>query len=751
MKKLLVNRWVHTLVLLGLLFGAVLVRTYDFDWSKSLRFLAFDAYNTLNPRPPTDAVVIVDIDEASLGHEELGQWPWSRDVMAKLVSNLTDMGASAIVFDMVFPERDRTSPQAILERLPADRKNDDLNALLEVMPDNDQVFAEAIRTSDKVVTAFIWSTHQEASSRKPVLSQPILMTKQASVLPQTVVPMVGAATNIPELSKAAAGNGCFGVSPEVDGIIRWVPLLFSYRGAGETKPIVYPSLAVEALRVSQGAKTLTKVRTLKPEEAGPFDPPLLMSIGKYEIPFDFDGTFYGYFSKERSQQYISAWRVINGELPPERIKDKIVFVGTSAEGLKDIRSTPLNLFIPGVEVHVNVVEQVLTGDFLLRPALLEGVELLTIIGVGLLIILLAPFIGAVFMAVFTMTLIATITLASIYSFEIHGLLLDPVYPSLCLLTLFIMSSLLTYMRTEAERKHVREAFGFYISPDLMSELASSPDKLKLGGETKDLTVMFSDIRNFTSISETMSPEALIHLMNEFLTPMSDLVMDHRGTIDKYMGDAMMAFWNAPLDDADHARHACMTALKMNKALTPINEELKRKAAEEGRDAVFLEAGIGINTGPASVGNMGSKQRFAYSALGDTVNLASRLEGQTKQYGVRILLGEQTRREAPEFAVLELDLIRVKGKREPERIFVLLGDAEMAQSEYFKDWEEKHNRMLEAYRAMKWDEARKLADQCQEISKEGMTMFYLMFTARIADMKKTPPRPDWNGVFVATSK
>jgi adenylate cyclase len=228
-------------------------------------------------------------------------------------------------------------------------------------------------------------------------------------------------------------------------------------------------------------------------------------------------------------------------------------------------------------------------------------------------------------------------------------------------------------------------------------------------------------------------------------------MDNRGTIDKYMGDAMMAFWNAPLDDDQHARHACMAALKMNKALDPINEELKRKAAEEGRPPVYLEAGIGINTGMASVGNMGSKQRFAYSALGDTVNLASRLEGQTKQYGVRILLGEKTRMAAPEFAALELDLIRVKGKREPQRIFVLLGDEEMAQGEYFKDWKIKHDKMLECYRAMKWDEARKLADQCRNLSKEGMRIFSAVFTARIADMKKDPPPQGWDGVFVATTK
>ncbi|PJB71447.1 MAG: adenylate/guanylate cyclase domain-containing protein [Alphaproteobacteria bacterium CG_4_9_14_3_um_filter_47_13] len=751
MSRILTNRLIHTLVLLALLAGALMVRIHDYNWSKSLRYLAFDAYNKMDPRPQTDDVVIVDIDEISLGREDLGQWPWSRHVLARLVDNLSEMGAKAIVFDMVFAERDRTSPQEILERLPPEQQHEGLQEILKVMPDHDMVFSQAIQNSQRVVTAFIWAGDENVTRQTPVLSQPVLLTKSARSLTETVPGIPGAATNLPVLAKAAAGNGCFGVSPEIDGIIRRVPLLFSFKEQQNKAPVLYPSLAMEALRVSQGAKTLVKIRTLNPDEIGVFDSPLRMSIGKYEVPLDWNGQFFVYFSKERSGKYIPAWQVLDYQTDTARIKDKIVFIGTSAEGLKDIRSTPLDIFIPGVEVHANVVEQMISGDFLSRPKIMDGVELIIVVVIGLLIILLAPFIGAVYMAVFIVTLIAAISFVSWYSFEIYGLLLDPVYTSLCFLALFVISSLLTYIRTEAERKQVRQAFGFYISPEFMKELTKNPEKLKLGGDTRELTVMFTDIRNFTSISETMSPEDLIHLMNDFLTPMSDLVMHHRGTIDKYMGDAMMAFWNAPLDDKDHALHACHTALQMNKALIPINAALKQKAEEEGRPVVFLEAGIGINTGHASVGNMGSRQRFAYSALGDTVNLASRLEGQTKNYGVRILLGEKTRQQVQGMATLELDLIRVKGKREPERIFVLLGDEEMAKSDYFLEWEEKHKAMLEAYRARKWDDARKLAEQCQTIAREGMTVFYYVFMDRIALMKKNPPKEDWRGVFIAESK
>ena len=277
---------------------------------------------------------------------------------------------------------------------------------------------------------------------------------------------------------------------------------------------------------------------------------------------------------------------------------------------------------------------------------------MTILFLGLLIILLVPFVNAVLMAFFTFILVSGIGWTSWYSFKVLHLLIDPIYPGLCLTIIFGLSVLLSYIRTEAERRQVKQAFGMYISPDLLNDLAKNPDKLKLGGETRELTVMFTDIRGFTGIAESMSPGELIQLMNDFLTPMSDLVMSNRGTIDKYMGDAMMAFWNAPLDDSEHARHACMAALKMNRALDPINDNLRLRAQALGKPPLLLKAGIGINSGSTSVGNMGSKQRFAYSAIGDTVNLASRLEGQTRTYNASVIIGEATQKLVPDFAALE---------------------------------------------------------------------------------------------------
>lgn len=745
----LTNRWVHTLILLAVLFGAVGVRVHDDDWIKSLRYMAFDSYNRIKPRPVTGTTAIVDIDENSLARGELGQWPWSRQVLATLVDNLAAMGAKAVVFDMVFAEADRTSPQAILDRLPPEHQNQALDTLLEELPDNDALFADAMDRAGNVVTAFIWTDKKDETRRKPHLAKPILLAKQARDLNYTVPHMRGVATNLPVLSKASAGSGSFGVSAELDGIIRRVPLLFSFEDQ-KGRMILYPSLAVEALRVAENPKNIIRIKPLGAEEMTPLSAPLKMNIGSYNIPLDWDGKFNVWFSPKRPEQYIPAWRVIDGSADPAAIKDKIVFVGTSAAGLKDIRSTPLDLYIPGVEVHVNVVEQILSGEFLQRPRLFEGLELIALIGAGTLILALAPFVGAVAMSLLTLILVWAMGLVSWTSFDHYGLLLDPVYSGLCVIVLAVMATLLSYIRAETERKRVRQAFGLYISPDFMKELTKDPDKLRLGGELRDLTIMFSDIRNFTTISESLTPEELTRLMNDFLTPMSDVVMERRGTIDKYMGDAMMAFWNAPLDDGAHARHACEAALQMSAALAPLNEMLAARAAEEGKTPIILKAGIGLNTGPASVGNMGSKQRFAYSVLGDAVNLASRLEGQTKAYGVDILIGEGTQTQVPEMATMELDLIRVKGKTEPVRIFALLGDTARAAEEGFKSWRAQHDEMMAAYRAGQFSKAEKLIKACRTLADGELSFFYDMFAARIKDLKKTPP-DKWDGVYIATSK
>jgi adenylate cyclase len=413
-------------------------------------------------------------------------------------------------------------------------------------------------------------------------------------------------------------------------------------------------------------------------------------------------------------------------------------------GLKDIRSTPLDTFVPGVEVHLNIVDQILEGKFLSRSIEAEGIEAVAIITVGLFIIIFSPFLGAAMQAAVVFVTLITGIYAGLQAFKNYGLLLDVTYPAFSVLALFMLSTVLTYLRSEREKRQVRQAFGLYISPDFMNELTRSPDKLKLGGETRELSVMFSDIRRFTTISEGLGPQELIQMMNDFLTPMSDLVMQNRGTIDKYIGDAMMAFWNAPLDDTHHARNACLTALKMQDCLTPINQKIVESL---GASHPLLEVGIGINTGPCAVGNMGSRQRFAYSALGDAVNLASRLEGQTKYYGVPIIIGEETQRIAEEFAVFELDYIKVQGKEKPVHIYGLYADESVNSDPDFKVMLQKHKTMLDFYREGSFTKAR----ECLSASHpDYLQKTYSIYMARIDHYIKNPP-VNWQGVFEAESK
>ncbi|MEZ5902232.1 MAG: adenylate/guanylate cyclase domain-containing protein [Alphaproteobacteria bacterium] len=752
MFKVLTNKWLHILILFLLLCGSVSFSGSSNELRKRMQNLVFDSYNKLLPRKPTSDVVIVDLDENSL--RIIGQWPWSRDVMAQLISNLKEYGAKAIAFDMVFAEEDRTSPKNISKKLPDSDKYLSAKTLIQELPDNDFVFSQSIKKAGNVITAFIDAKENETRRTPYQPVEPTFLMKDKQDLIDGSYSSAGVATNLPEFSRSAAGNGHFMVQPDTDGIIRSIPLFARYKPTRYTdqSTVLYPALSLEAFRVSVSPKSRMIIRENKNKKT--FDSDYEVKIGDYTIPLDNNSKFWVHYRDIKPEEYISAHLLLN---PKERldvenkIKNKIVFIGTSAEGLRDIRSTPLEPYVAGVEVHVNVIEQILQGRFLKRPSLIVGVEAIIIGIAGLAIIVLSPFVHLVWLGFLTLLLIGLMFAGSWYGYVHEGLLLDPVYPSLVLFLLFVGSSLLSYMRSETDRRQVKMAFGHYISPVFMEELTKNPEKLKLGGEVRELTVMFTDIRGFTGIAESLSPEALIQLMNDFLTPMSNLVMESRGTIDKYMGDAMMAFWNAPLDDFHHARQACLTALKMNEALQPINAALKHKADKDNQEVIALNAGIGINTGPCAVGNMGSKQRFAYSAVGDAVNLASRLEGQTKVYGVDTLIGEDTYKLVEDLAFLELDLIQVKGREEAIKIYTLIGDEIVAREDEFKKWQAAHNSMLAAYRIADFSCAAQDCKDAMELSGGKLKKYYNLYKDRIIFYTKNPPPEEWRGVYIAKSK
>lgn len=760
MKSFFINKWTHLTFLIVFLGLATLYSFSETGARQKVQNIIFDQYNRLKPREKTNQVIIVDLDEDSL--RELGQWPWPRNVVAKLVSNLTDLGAKVIAFDMVFAETDRTSPRHIAKNLPDGEKAKIIKDALKSFPDNDFIFSKTIKDTGNVVTGFSRARKEETRRAPHLVIPPTILVKNKKELENNVSSPEGVATNLPIFSKIAAGNGHFMVSPEGDGIIRRVHSFYKYPKDAENgrKPSYYPLLSLEALRVFVDPKARYIIRSNKNKTG--FDTKYLVKLDRYSIPVDEKLKMWVYYRDITKDDYVSAYKILDDnkkEALRNKINGKIVFVGTSAEGLKDIRSTPLNLFAPGVEVHVNVAEQILQGKFLTRPDKIIDKEGALIAFTGIAIILLSLFVNLFWVGIITFSFIGLMFAGSWFAFADMGLLLDPVYPSAVLFVLFIFSALFAYVRSESEKRQIRGAFGYYISPDYMNELTKNPDSLKLGGETKELSVMFTDIRSFTKISESLDPEELTQLMNDFLTPMSDLVMENKGTIDKYMGDAMMAFWNAPLDDKNHALNACLTALKMNEALIPVNDVITLKAKDKGEEPKLLSAGIGINTGSCSVGNMGSQQRFAYSALGDSVNLASRLEGQTKTYGVDILVGEETKNQAnksgEDLAFIELDLIKVIGKEIPVKIFTLIGDDKVAQSKEFKKWLATHNGMLAAYRVADFNCAIQDLKDAREAAKkvcgDKLDYYYDVYKERIIQFTKKPPADDWDGVFVATGK
>jgi adenylate cyclase len=750
--QMITKRWIQTAVLLLLLGFAIAAQLKEPWVVKVIHNITFDELNSAWPREPLgNHTLIVDIDEESL--RRIGQWPWPHTLIGEIPLKLRELGAKAVIFDMTFAEPDRTSPDHVAQNIEKMYPGlQDVTGKLRALPDNDTVFAQEIAKAGNVVMGFV-AAGEDATQRLPAVNQDMFLNAPPPGLNRKhyFVP------SLPVLEKAAAGNGIFTSEPDFDGVIREVPLLLghaeSLRGPIDA---MYPALSLEALRVTMSSQAKIRVETDHGTVSGIRMRAYDGSGGQtYLVKTNDEAKIRVYYSHHEDNKanglYLPAWQLFEkGLVPPERVKDKFVFIGTSAIGLLDIRSSPLNITVPGVEIHTQIIEQILAQKFLLRGTPEKSVEFFLTGLIGLLIIVIAPFISAGTLALAVAGLLGVLWGGTVYAYLHTGNLFDPLYPSLVLTGIFIFASILANLRTELEKRQIRLAFGHYISPVLIEELAKNPEKLKLGGEVRELTVMFTDIRNFTSISETMDPAELIRMMNDFLTPMTSAVLDNRGTVDKYMGDAMMTFWNAPLDDPLHAQNACKASLEMVKALGPVNDELRLRAEKAGRKFLELKAGIGIHSGKASVGNMGSRQRFAYSALGDTVNLASRLEGQTKAYGIGIMISQATRGHVADYAAIEIDLLAVKGRAEAERVYALLGDPALAQDEAFKGFAARHGEMLAAYRAQDWAGAERLAGDCVQQRPELATL-YELYKTRINAYRKEPPPAGWKGAWVAKDK
>ena len=574
------------LVCLGLLIGLAALRVADPGPIQELRVRTFDTFQVIEPRIKTARpVTIVDIDEKSLA--KLGQWPWPRTRLADLITNLTTLGAAVIAFDIVFAEPDRLNPGAAAETM---RYLDDITrSKLRELPSNDQIFADAMQHSRVVLgETALANVTSEFDSTLPVTG--IAMGGEDPT--PFLFEFPGLLRNIRVLETAAAGRGLITIKTERDGIIRRVPMLLRAQGA------IMPSLSFEILRVA----TVTPTIIIRSEKAGIKS----VAVRGLKIPTDRNGQLWVHFARHDPSIFVSATDVLDGTVAHEKIANKLVLIGTSAVGLYDIKTTPVDPAVPGVEVHAQVLESALTGGLLSQPDYAVGVELLTAIVLGLLVIVFAPMFGPVTLVVFG-ALFATFLIGMSWYFYTHyRLLIDFTYPLLSTTAIYLTLVFSSFVREQAQRRQIRSAFGQYLSPALIEQLAQSPEKLVLGGEEREMTIMFSDVRGFTTISESYKndPQGLTTLMNRFLTPLTNAILARKGTIDKYMGDAIMAFWNAPLDDAEHEANACEAALEMLARAEALNAEFKREADADGGIYMPLRIGIGLNTGPCVVGNMG---------------------------------------------------------------------------------------------------------------------------------------------------
>ena len=734
--NLALRRGLIYLLPLALLFVALGARVTASDLLERLSLFCFDLYQRAAPREAADAPIrIVDIDDASLN--KVGQWPWPRTIIAQLVDRLREAGAAVIAFDIDFAEPDRTSPKLLTQLLAQDGVSmEETERLVAALPNPDRRLAEAMDALP-VVTGFILT--DRGQTRPPVAKAGFALAGEEPL--GYVGSFSAAVSNLPELEAAAAGNGFLNQSVDWDHVVRRVPLVLRL---GE-KP--YPSLAAETLRVALGVRSYVgRAAGANAEKSfGEKTGLTAIRIGQFMIPTDAAGRVWLHFAAPRRDRFVSADDVLAGKVNPALFAGHIVLVGASASGVvNDLQATPIARDIPGVEIHAQLLEQIIQGDFLVRPDWAVGAEILFTLLVGIALILALPRIGALPSAVLGGASVAIAFGTSWLFFKYAHLLIDPVYPWAVMTLVYLVASLLGYLRTEARQRQIRGAFSQYMSPYYVDELAAHPERLKLGGQARTMTIMFCDIRGFTSLSEKLNAESLTHFMNSFLSPMTEIITERKGTIDKYIGDCIMAFWNAPLDDPDHVTNAVQAAQAMRGKLVELNRLWQAEAAYR----VFLPVriGIGINTGECVVGNFGSLQHFDYSLLGDPVNLASRLEGLGKVYGIDLMIGEETAARLGDPALIELDLVAVKGRSEAGHIYTL--PPERIVEDQFID---QHSALLGAYRQQDWATAMKLLDDGRLAAARFLAPVYDLYRRRIAQFQIEAPPANWNGVFTAEEK
>ncbi len=641
------RRLLPTLLGLLLVLLLALLRLGDPLPVAAIRDMGFDFYQRLHPRAGDDSPVrVVDVDDASLAR--LGQWPWPRATLGTLTSRLNELGAAAIGFDMLFPEPDRLGA------------------------DNDTAFATALGGSNSVL-GFSISPKAPPATVIPKASIAISGSDPSVSLP----PVTGAVLPLQKLSDAAAGLGGLSLNAEDSaGTVRRIPMLWS-NGAQ-----LLPGLSIEALRLALGVQTMVALgdtaggNTLEGLRVGPFT-----------VQTTASGEVVLYDRPPNPAQVISAWALLDDGYKSlrEQVEGRIVLIGTSASGLLDLHATPLSASTPGVLIHAAVIDQIVSGQFLSRADWVQALEILIMAVAGILLVVTVLRLGPRAGLLVALTLIGAVTATSYAAFVTRGWLIDATYPATAALLIYTAMVYFQFSLTERNRQELRRAFGYYVAPELLSRIERSADQLKLGGDAREITVMFADMRGFTAFTEGHKPTETLSMLNTLFGALGKEIVERSGTIDKFIGDSIMAFWNAPLDVPDHARKAAESALAMRQRLAELNREGKLSG---------VAVGIGLSTGDALVGNMGLESRFDYSAIGDSVNVASRVEGESKLIGFDIVAADATRRALPDLAWLEAGSVQLKGKSRRVPIHILVGDATLASTPEFVALHDAHLNWLQ---------------------------------------------------------
>ncbi|OQB54755.1 MAG: Adenylate cyclase 1 [Deltaproteobacteria bacterium ADurb.Bin151] len=724
----------------------------DFQFFRLMELKTLDLrMASRGPLVPGNETAIAAIDEKSIS--ELGRWPWPRSTIARLVDLLKKGGAKAIGFDIVFSEPDDRADLKTIDALTAEMKKSgvtDSNVLnllqrQRASAGEDGILAASIQKASNITLGYFFHFSQQENEKELAHITQYRMEDHAArivnsrysavnslsgtsndgYLPRAFAPE----TNISILAAAAQNSGFFNTLPDSDGSNRWAPLVVAL---GEN---YYSSLAVSMVCSYLDFPVLS----LNLESYGANS----IGIGEKTIPTNESGQLLiNYLGPPRTFPHYSVADILSGTIPPDTFRDKIVLVGATAVGIYDLRVTPFSSTFPGVEIHATVIDNILHENFLTHSSFIRMIDVGAIILFGLIMGLLVSRLRPISGMASALLIIAVFIAMNFLAFFRFNVWLNLVYPLTTMMMIYLGITIYHYFKEEQEKKKIRSAFQYYLTSSVINEMLKNPGKLKLGGDRRNLTVLFSDIRGFTTISEKMTPEELIMLLNEYLTAMTNQVFYYDGLLDKYMGDAIMAVFGAPLDQPDHARRACLTALAMMREL----RRLQNKWEAEGRPV--FDIGIGINSGEMVVGNMGSAMRFDYTVMGDMVNLGSRLEGANKEYGTNIIISEFTYNHVKDtICCREIDSVRVKGKTRPVRIFELLG--EKKDEPGYQNLIKVFATGLTLYRDGKWDDAiAAFQDACKIKHDDFVSTTYI---ERCKTLKQHPPAHPWDGVFVMTKK